>query len=274
VANQPTGRGVFTYAQLEQLWINAGGPRKEAPVAAAIAEAESAGRSSATNPTDNGGRQTSWGLWQISNGTHAQPVPNILDPNVNARQAVAKWKAAGNSFSPWGTFTSGAYRRFLSPGTTPDRNVPKGGGVSATIGGGSASAEADCWVQLPSVNLHVTSIGGGCLITRSQARHLAGGILMAAGGLVMLPGVLVLVAFTFRASGAAGKAADVTAKVPLPGAQAAAAGLQRADNQGKRTGGMALREQTAARRKAASEQAAAEKKAARTPAKAEVTQAS
>jgi hypothetical protein len=31
---------VYSYAQLEQLWINAGGPKAQAPMAAAIAEAE------------------------------------------------------------------------------------------------------------------------------------------------------------------------------------------------------------------------------------------
>src|SRR5712664_681644 len=102
----------YTYAQLEQLWINNGGPKAAAPVAAAVALAESGGNTAATNPTDNNGTQTSWGLWQISNGTHAQPVPDILDPNVNAAQAVAKYQGEGNSFGPaWGTYDSGAYEK-------------------------------------------------------------------------------------------------------------------------------------------------------------------
>src|SRR5258708_25518038 len=116
----------LTYAQLEGAWIQVGGPRALAPVAAAIAEAESRGGPNDTNPDDNNGTQTSWGLWQISNGTHSAPSPNWADPLTNARLAVAKWKAAKN-FSPWGTFNSGAYKRFLSPGTTPDM-----GGIQTT----------------------------------------------------------------------------------------------------------------------------------------------
>jgi hypothetical protein len=106
------------YAQLEGLWITAGGEAALAPTMAAIALAESGGNPNATNPTDNGGRQTSWGLWQISDGTHNQPVPNILDPLVNAQQAVAKWRDQG--LTAWGTYDSGAWRRYyLNPAPAP-----------------------------------------------------------------------------------------------------------------------------------------------------------
>src|SRR5580698_840440 len=66
----------YTYAQLEGLWVNAGGQASMAPLMAAIAEAESGGCSSALNATDNGGTQSSYGLWQISTGTHAAPSPD------------------------------------------------------------------------------------------------------------------------------------------------------------------------------------------------------
>jgi hypothetical protein len=112
----------YNYGQLEQLWINAGGPTAMAPLMAAIALAESAGRSDAENPNDNNGTQTSWGLWQISNGTHNQPVPNILDPNINARAAVQKWKDQG--LGAWGTYTSGAYLQFLHGNVPAEANLP------------------------------------------------------------------------------------------------------------------------------------------------------
>jgi hypothetical protein len=104
----------YTLAELEQLWVNAGGPVAQEQTAAAIALAESSGNPNAINPTDNGGKQTSWGLWQISNGTHAQPVAGILDPSVNAQAAVGKYVSAGDKFTPWGTYNSGVYRKFLS----------------------------------------------------------------------------------------------------------------------------------------------------------------
>ena len=118
----------LTFAQLEALWINNGGNRSIAPVMAAIALAESSGIPTNTNPHDNNGRQTSWGLWQISDGTHNMPSPNILDPNANAKAAVAKYRVQG--LSAWGTYTSGAYRQYLQNGVKPDNNVPSGGSTS------------------------------------------------------------------------------------------------------------------------------------------------
>lgn len=97
-----SARHRYTFTQLENLWVQAGGPRSVAVTAACIAGKESGGDPTAENLKDNGGTQTSWGLWQISNGTHAEPVPNILDPLVNARAAVAKYDAAGG-WGPWGT---------------------------------------------------------------------------------------------------------------------------------------------------------------------------
>lgn len=118
----------MTYAQLEALWINNGGSRSMAPLMAAIAMAESSGIPTNVNPRDNNGRQTSWGLWQISDGTHNMPVANILDPNVNAQQAVRKFKTQG--LGAWGTYTSGAYREYLKHGVNPDANIPATGSTS------------------------------------------------------------------------------------------------------------------------------------------------
>jgi hypothetical protein len=115
----------YTYGQLETLWTNAGGSKALAPLMAAIALAESGGNPQATNPDDNGGTQTSWGLWQISNGTHDQPAPGILTPMINAQQAVAKYQAQG--LGAWGTYTSGDYRKYYQ-GATPASSLPQGGG--------------------------------------------------------------------------------------------------------------------------------------------------
>lgn len=116
------------YGQLEQYWINAGGPKSLAPLMAAIALAESGGRTDAVNRTDNNGTQTSWGLWQISNGTHSSPAPSgedPFDPTVNAKLAVEKFHSQG--LGAWGTYTSGAYKRYYN-GSTPAETLPQGGG--------------------------------------------------------------------------------------------------------------------------------------------------
>lgn len=119
----------YTYSQLEGLWIQAGGSRSLAPLMAAIALAESSGNPAATNPTDNGGRQTSWGLWQISDGTHSQPVAGILDPLTNAKAAVAKYNSQG--LGAWGTYTSGAYRQYYQGGVAASQ-LPQGGAAAGS----------------------------------------------------------------------------------------------------------------------------------------------
>jgi hypothetical protein len=197
----------YTYAELQGLWINAGGSSAVAPVAAAIALAESAGCSAALNPTDNGGAQTSVGLWQVSNGTHSYPAA-WATPAGNATEAVAKYTGAGNSFSPWGTYVSGAYKAFMSGSTTPDTNVPGSGSGSAAL----ASSQSTClFGGQPLATLPI--IGGvgtvPCLLTSTQARAVVGGLLLAGGVLLVLPGVLLLAAFAFRASGAARAVAPV-----------------------------------------------------------------
>ena len=127
----------YSYGQLESLWVKAGGSRALAPLMAAIAMAESAGNPAANNYDDNGGRQTSWGLWQVSDGTHNWPGQQ--DPNVpinNARYAVAKYQAQG--LGAWGTYDSGAYKQYYQ-GSTPPSSLPQGGG------GGQQASTAAWW---------------------------------------------------------------------------------------------------------------------------------
>lgn len=178
----------LTYAQLEGLWIKAGGPPAVAAVAAAIALAESGGNPGALNPNDNGGTQSSFGLWQISTGTHTPPAPNWSDPAVNASLAVGKYRGAGNAFTPWGTFDSGAYRAFLNGSTTPDMNVPGGGGISTT----AASADPTCAVALPSAGLGPISVGGGCMASKAQVRAVLGGLMIGSGVIVLGFGLALL----------------------------------------------------------------------------------
>jgi len=209
----------YSYAQLEQLWINNGGPSAVAPIAAAIALAESSGNPQATNPNDNGGTQTSWGLWQISNGTHGQPVPNILDPNVNAQQAVAKYKGAGNTFTPWGTYDSGAYKADLSPGTSPDPNVPQ----SATLT--SADNPSTCLIGGGEGGLFGIGAASFCLFTKSNARAVVGGLVLGGGFVVMGLGLALIAVFALGRSGVARTVVNLT---PAGRAAGAASGAVRA----------------------------------------------
>lgn len=84
--------GTYSYTALENLWITAGGPAWAAPHAASIAICESGGNPRAYNPSG------ATGLFQILGSV----VPgNLDDPYVNALNAVAKFKAAGDTFSAW-----------------------------------------------------------------------------------------------------------------------------------------------------------------------------
>jgi phage-related protein len=99
-------RGAWTMAGLPGLWDRAGGPSSQAHIAAAIAMAESGGDPRAHNASG------ATGLWQIL----GQVYPgNLFDPYINARNAVRKYYQAGG-FSPWVTYTSGAYRNFMDSG--------------------------------------------------------------------------------------------------------------------------------------------------------------
>ena len=112
------GGGTLSYGQLEGPWDAAGGPKSLAPLAAAVAEAESGGRD--VMQQGQPFATTGWGYWQITPGG-----PQYLDPMTDAREAVAKWSAAGHSFSPWTTYVDGAYKPFLNGA------VPAAGGIGS-----------------------------------------------------------------------------------------------------------------------------------------------
>lgn len=190
------GTGVrYTYAQLMALWINAGGSISEAPTAAAVAMAESGGCSAAVNTNDNGGTQSSWGLWQISDGTHNQPTQGILTPETNAAAAVTKWRSSGYSFTPWGSYTSGAYREYISNSTTPDYpaappdvrdNAPT---TPPTAAGGSGT----CAIGIPKIAISFApDFPGLCLLSKAQLRALVATGVALVGVTIALAGVALI----------------------------------------------------------------------------------
>jgi hypothetical protein len=79
----------------------------------------------------------------------------------------------------------------------------------SSSGSGGGSADPTCAWALGRINLHVTSVGGGCVIHKATIRHMVGGLLITGGGGVGVVGLLVLAAFAFRVSGAARAVAPV-----------------------------------------------------------------
>jgi LysM repeat protein len=92
--------GTLSCSGLERLWDAAGGNPAHAFVAAEIAMAESGGRQYAHSPTND------FGYWQI-NGVHG-PSMATYNPMGNARAAISI-SGDGTNWSPWTTYTSGAY---------------------------------------------------------------------------------------------------------------------------------------------------------------------
>jgi hypothetical protein len=177
---------------------------------AAIALAESGGNPSARNDKDNGGTQSSFGLWQISTGTHTPPASNWADPNENARLAVGKYKSQG--LKAWGTYTSGAYTRFLANGVPPSSiqsSSALSSGTPATATADTSTTDYTCaW------NLSIPVKGNVCVATKTQVRSTLAVLIMGTGLVVALIGLILIVKqSTATASGAAVVGA---AKVLIP----------------------------------------------------------
>lgn len=108
--------------------------------AVAIALAESSGNAEAHNavPPDN-----SYGLWQINMLGSMGPArrkqfglksnEDLYNPTTNAKAAYAI-ASGGKSFSPWSTYGSGAYLRYMSRANKASGN-PDSAGIDS--GGGS-----------------------------------------------------------------------------------------------------------------------------------------
>jgi hypothetical protein len=92
--------GTLSCPGLEELWEQGGGSHAEAFMAAEIAMAESSGQQFAT------GAAGERGYWQI-NPDHGSL--STYDPLGNAKAAVII-SDDGANWTPWTTFTSGAYQ--------------------------------------------------------------------------------------------------------------------------------------------------------------------
>jgi cell wall-associated NlpC family hydrolase len=91
--------GTLSCTGLARLWLAAGGSAAHVLVAAEVAMAESGGNQYAHSPTND------FGYWQI-NGSHGAMAS--YDPMTNARAAISV-SGDGSNWSPWTTYTSGAY---------------------------------------------------------------------------------------------------------------------------------------------------------------------
>jgi len=98
----------FKLAELRGIAERAGFPDPD--LAAAVAMAESGGKSDAVNSTP---RELSVGLWQINLKAHPKYDLKILKIARRNAQAAFEISKGGTDWTPWSTFTSGAYKRYL-----------------------------------------------------------------------------------------------------------------------------------------------------------------
>jgi Lysozyme like domain len=129
----------YNYAQLEGIWNQAGGSPGAAPIAAAIAMAESGGNTTATDNDSNG--TVDRGLWQINSVHGAQSTYDVMG---NARAAIAI-SNNGTNWAPWTTYTNGAYRQFLQTNVPPDTSAP----INATNAAANQSTATLTGISLP-----------------------------------------------------------------------------------------------------------------------------
>jgi len=130
------GLGNMDPGTIAQYAANAGFSGMALQTAVAIALAESSGNPNAVGDLNRG---TSVGLWQINLKAHPEFAGvNLRDPQTNANAAFSIYSAAGNSFSPWTTFRTGAYQAFLS--SAPSPLTPPSQQVTASAAAGPSPA--------------------------------------------------------------------------------------------------------------------------------------
>lgn len=190
----------LSFVQIEDLWKANGGNPNAAPLMAAIATAESGGRTDAHNarPPDD-----SWGLWQINyygrlgpgrTASYGTPAQLVADPNRQARAAIGI-SANGSNPAPWTTYTSGAYRQFLpvgSPGIIPALpTLATGAGTGPQQG--TDDTEGSWTMPGPIPN-----------VSRPLVRKILGGMVLVSGAVVGVVGVFIIAGRGVKLPGPAG----------------------------------------------------------------------
>lgn len=123
----------LSYQQVAKLAYDAGWRGKDAQTAVAIAFAESGGDYMQTN---FGGRDYSFGLWQINMKDAMGPErrqkyniasnESLLDPATNARVAYAIYKDAGNKFTDWSTYNDAKFTLYLNGAVFAVKQIEQG----------------------------------------------------------------------------------------------------------------------------------------------------
>ncbi|MEV7044410.1 transglycosylase SLT domain-containing protein [Amycolatopsis sp. NPDC051061] len=144
--------------------------------AVAVALAESGGRTTAHNATPP---DDSYGLWQINmlgalgperrHQYHLKADDRLFDPDTNARVANSI-SSDGRDFTPWSTYTNGAYKDHLTAARKAAQDVTKHHGKPSS----SHTAGGDSPLRVDDTILHSYV---------SRTRHVADALGSATGQL-------------------------------------------------------------------------------------------
>lgn len=195
--------GTYGKSQLADLWKQAGGPPGIANLMAAIALAESSGRSDAIGVPTSGGRAR--GLWQIMWPLHQGRFPGMdpSNPADNAKMAVSIYKSQG--LSAWEAYTRGMHRKFMATGGYADDGPVRQATLPEYARGGQLPgpegqpvpivAHAGEWVVNKRQQSQIARMAG---VTRDRLRDMlgftggpqsfsGGGVIRAATGILRDP---------------------------------------------------------------------------------------
>lgn len=183
----------LSYAQIRAYAAAAGAANPD--VAAAVAMAESGGSTTAHNgvPPDN-----SYGLWQINMYGSMGPArrkqyaltsnAQLTDPATNAR-VMASISSGGTNFSPWTTYTSGKYKKFLHGADTTTANTSAiDAGFTATNANAVTDIPGDLWDGVKNVTDVVVDAANWIVNPSNWLRiaYVLGGVSVALVGLAIL----------------------------------------------------------------------------------------
>ncbi len=122
---------ILNIAQLQSLAQQTGLSGNAVNIAAAIAMAESGGNTSAHALTIY---EDSWGLWQINLKAHPSYSASAMQNATQNARAMYSISNGGTNWNAWTTYTNGAYRQYLSGGSTTTTPVKSGSSNGFPLG--------------------------------------------------------------------------------------------------------------------------------------------
>ncbi|WIV55534.1 transglycosylase SLT domain-containing protein [Amycolatopsis nalaikhensis] len=146
--------------------------------AVAVALAESGGRTTAHNATPP---DDSYGLWQINmlgalgperrHQYHLKTNDELFDPATNARVAN-RVSSDGHDFTPWSTYTNGAYKHHLAAARKAAHAVTKPRPAPGSGGGGALRVDDAVLHAYVRRTRHVADALGGVIEPLRDVREI------------------------------------------------------------------------------------------------------